>query len=79
MVGAGCDEEAIKRGQYRLRKQAAPLGFQLIPYRTGDVPWESDSPTCTRLVLHFSENGVNQGLAPVLRLKNSGNDHQALV
>jgi hypothetical protein len=41
MVGAGCDEEAIKRGQYRLRKQAAPLGFQLIPYRTGDVPWES--------------------------------------
>ena len=41
MVGAGCDEEAIKRGQYRLRKQAAPLGFQLVPYRTGDVPWES--------------------------------------
>lgn len=33
-VGAGCDEEAIDRTQYRLRKQAAELGFQLIPYRT---------------------------------------------
>ena len=30
---------------------------------------ESASWTCTRLVLHFSENGVNQDLAPVLRLK----------
>ncbi len=26
-----CAEEAIKRAQYRLRKQAAQLGFQLIP------------------------------------------------
>jgi hypothetical protein len=26
-----CDEEAIKRAQYRLRKQAAQLGFQVIP------------------------------------------------
>jgi transposase len=38
-----CDEEAIKRAQYRLRKQAAQLGFQLIPVqnRTDNVPWES--------------------------------------
>ena len=26
-----CDEEAIKRAQYRLRKQAAQLGFEVIP------------------------------------------------
>jgi len=31
----GCDEEAIKRAQYRLRKQAAQLGFQLIPVQNG--------------------------------------------
>jgi len=30
-----CDEEAIKRAQYRLRKQAAQLGFQLIPVQNG--------------------------------------------
>jgi hypothetical protein len=29
-------------------------------------------------LLHFPENGVNQDLAPVLRLKNSGNGHQLL-
>ena len=30
-----CDEEAIKRAQYRLRKQAAQLGFQVIPVQNG--------------------------------------------
>src|SRR5882724_767393 len=30
-----CDEEAIKRAQYRLRKQAAQLGFQVIPLQNG--------------------------------------------
>ena len=30
-----CDEEAIKRAQYRLRKQAAQLGFQPIPLQNG--------------------------------------------
>jgi hypothetical protein len=28
---------------------------------------------------HFGGYGVDQGLAPVLRLKNSGNDRQARV
>jgi len=30
-----CDEEAIKRAHYRLRKQAAQLGFQVIPLQNG--------------------------------------------
>jgi transposase len=30
-----CDEEAIKRSHYRLRKQAAQLGFQVIPLQNG--------------------------------------------
>jgi len=30
-----CDEEAIKRAPYRLRKQAAQLGFRLIPVQNG--------------------------------------------
>src|SRR5713101_8532559 len=30
-----CDEEAIKRAQYRLRKQAAQLGFRVIPLQNG--------------------------------------------
>jgi transposase len=30
-----CDEEALKRAQYRLRRQAAQLGFQLIPVQNG--------------------------------------------
>ena len=30
-----CDQEALKRAQYRLRKQAAQLGFQLIPLQNG--------------------------------------------
>ena len=29
--------------QFRLRRQAAQLGFQVIPYRTGEGPWESAS------------------------------------
>jgi hypothetical protein len=32
-----------------------------------------------RLVLGLSEKGSNQHLAPTLRLKHFGNDHQALV
>jgi transposase len=36
-----CDEEALRRAQFRLRRQTAQLGFQVIPHRTGDVPWES--------------------------------------
>lgn len=36
-----CDEEALRRAQFRLRRQAAQLGFQLIPVQTDDVPWES--------------------------------------
>ena len=30
-----CEEEALKRAQYRLRRQAAQLGFQLIPVHNG--------------------------------------------
>jgi len=30
-----CDEEALKRAQFRLRRQAAQLGFQVIPLQNG--------------------------------------------
>ena len=30
-----CDEEALRRAQFRLRRQAAQLGFQLIPIENG--------------------------------------------
>ncbi len=30
-----CDEEALRRAQFRLRRQAAQLGFQLIPIQNG--------------------------------------------
>ena len=30
-----CDEEALRRAQFRLRRQAAQLGLQLIPVQNG--------------------------------------------
>jgi hypothetical protein len=30
-----CDEEALKRAQFRLQRQAAQLGFQLVPLQNG--------------------------------------------
>ena len=30
-----CDEEALKRAQFRLRRQAAQLGFLVIPLQNG--------------------------------------------
>jgi transposase len=30
-----CDEEALRRAQFRLRRQAAQLGFQVIPPQNG--------------------------------------------
>jgi hypothetical protein len=30
-----CDEEALRRAQFRLRRQAAQLGFKLIPIQNG--------------------------------------------
>jgi hypothetical protein len=30
-----CDEEALRRAQFRLRRQAAQLGFQLTPIQNG--------------------------------------------
>lgn len=30
-----CDEEALKRAQFRLRRQAAQLGFKVIPLQNG--------------------------------------------
>jgi transposase len=30
-----CDEEALRRAQFRLRRQAAQLGFQVIPIQNG--------------------------------------------
>jgi hypothetical protein len=30
-----CDEEALKRARFRLRRQAAQLGFQVIPLQNG--------------------------------------------
>jgi hypothetical protein len=42
------------------------------------MPDKSRTWRC-RAVLHIDGDGVNLDLAPVLRLKNSGNDHQALV
>ncbi len=30
-----CDEEALKRAQFRLRRQAAQLGFQVVPLQNG--------------------------------------------
>jgi hypothetical protein len=36
-----CDEEALRRAQFRLHRQAAQLGFQVVSHRARDVPWES--------------------------------------
>jgi hypothetical protein len=30
-----CDEEALRRAEFRLRKQAAQLGFQVVPAENG--------------------------------------------
>ena len=30
-----CDEEVLRRAQFRLRRQAAQLGFQVIPLHNG--------------------------------------------
>jgi transposase len=30
-----CDEEVLRRAQFRLRRQAAQLGFQVIPLQNG--------------------------------------------
>jgi hypothetical protein len=64
----------------RVRTEFRPL----LPEPSNKSPLESRGPTllCNQVVspkFHFARWRVNQDLAPVLQLKNSGNDHQALV